>query len=267
MKRILEVARARGLELRLLLTLGGLAAIVWAFLSIGGEMAEGDTLSLDQQLMLALRSPGNPADPIGPPAFEEAMRDITALGGFTVLILVTVVATLAFLAHRRWMHAAVLAGTAILAQACSSFLKSFYGRPRPDLVPHGVDVYSASFPSGHAMLSAATYLTLAVLVAHLEVTRRSKVLVFGLAVLLLTAVGFSRVYLGVHWPSDVVGGWCAGAAWALAAWLVLMRLPSDQPSAAASSAVSTTTPSSSAKATSPARQSTPPKASTSPTTP
>ncbi len=224
----------RGLELRFLLLLGGLAALVWGFLGVAEEMAEGETMRIDQHLMMLLRSHGDPADPIGPRAFEEAMRDITALGGFTVLTLVTIVATLAFLMHRRWMHAAVLAGTIVLAQASSSLLKSLYDRPRPDLVPHGVEVYSASFPSGHSMLSAATYLTLAALVAHLEVKRRSKALVFGVAILLLTTVGFSRVYMGVHWPSDVLAGWCAGAAWALAAWVVLMRLPDDQPRAAAS---------------------------------
>lgn len=222
------VSLLRRLELRLLLLLGGIAAAIWAFLSIGGEMAEGDTMAFDQQMLLGLRAPGDPTDPIGPPALEEAMRDITALGGFTVLSLVTVVATLAFALHRRWTHAAVMAGTAFLAQACSALLKSLYGRPRPDLVPHGVEVYSGSFPSGHSMLSAATYLTLAALIASLEVRRRSKALVFVLAILFMTAVGFSRVYMGVHWPSDVLAGWCAGAAWALAAWVVLMHLPAGQ---------------------------------------
>ncbi len=213
----------RRLELRLLVLLGGLAALVWGFLAIGGEMAEGETLAFDRHLLLLLRTPGDPAEPIGPKAFEEAMRDVTALGGFTVLTLVTVVATLAFAMHRRWKHAAVMAGTALAAQACSSLLKAIYDRPRPDLVPHGVDVYSASFPSGHSMLSAATYLTLAALIANLEVKRRSKALVFVLAIVLMTAIGFSRVYMGVHWPSDVLAGWCAGSAWALAAWLLLVR--------------------------------------------
>jgi undecaprenyl-diphosphatase len=187
-------------------------------------MAEGETRAFDRHLLLLLRAPGDPSDPIGPRAFEEAMRDVTALGGFTVLTLVTVVATLAFLLHRKWSHAAVMAGTALAAQTCSSLLKNLYDRPRPDLAPHAVYVYSSSFPSGHSMLSAAIYLTLAALVANLEVKRRSKALVFGLAILLMAAIGFSRVYMGVHWPSDVLAGWCAGAAWALAAWVLLIRL-------------------------------------------
>ena len=225
MKRLLNGERMlAGMELRLLLLLGGLAALVWGFLSIGGDMAEGDTLAFDRRLLLSLRVPGNPADPIGPRAFEEAMRDVTALGGFTVLTLVTIVATLAFAIHRRWKHAGVMAGTILLAQACSRLLKNAYDRPRPDVAPHLVEVYSGSFPSGHAMLWAATYLTLAALIAHLEVKRRAKVLVFALALLLMAAIGFSRVYLGVHWPSDVAAGWCVGAAWAIFAWLMLIRL-------------------------------------------
>jgi undecaprenyl-diphosphatase len=146
-----------------------------------------------------------------------------------VLTLVTVVATLAFAMHRRWRHAGVMAGTILLAQVSSRLLKNLYDRPRPDLAPHMVEVYSASFPSGHSMLSAATYLTLAALIAHLEVKRRAKVLVFVVALLLMAAIGFSRVYLGVHWPSDVAGGWCAGAACALAGWLALMRLQPRAP--------------------------------------
>ncbi len=230
MKRILSGEQLlAGVEVRFLVLLGGLAAMVWGFLSIGGEMAEGETLAFDQRLLLLLRVHGDPADPIGPRAFEEAMRDITALGGFTVLTLVTVVATVAFAMHRQWKHAGVMAGTIFLAQFSSRFLKNLYDRPRPDLAPHLVEVYSASFPSGHSMLSAATYLTLAALIAHLEVKRRARVLVFVLALLLMAAIGFSRVYLGVHWPSDVVAGWFAGSAWALAAWLVLIRLEARTP--------------------------------------
>lgn len=187
-------------------------------------MQEGETGTLDRQILLALRNPADPNDPIGPRTFEESMRDVTAIGGFTVLTLVTVVAVLAFLFHRRPRHAAVMAGTVILAQFCSEFLKQVYDRPRPDLVSHGSYVYSGSFPSGHSMLAAATYFTLAVLIASLEPRRATKVMTFVTAGLLVVGVGFSRVYLGVHWPTDVLGGWCLGAAWALLAWIVLIRL-------------------------------------------
>ena len=138
-----------------------------------------------------------------------------------VVTLVTVVGVLAFLFHEKRRHALVLAIGVTLAFLSSELTKTFYDRPRPDLVPHGAYVYSASFPSGHSTLSAATYLILAMLISSLETRRRTKALVFGLAGALLAAVGASRVYLGVHWPSDVLAGWCLGALWALAASFAL----------------------------------------------
>jgi undecaprenyl-diphosphatase len=214
----------RRLESRALLALLAGAGAVWAFLAVGGEVREGEPLAFDERILLALRTPGDPNEPLGPPNIQEVLRDITALGGFTVLTLVTVVATIAFLLHRKARHALVLVATVLSAQIGSDVLKELYGRPRPDLVPHGVYVYSASFPSGHSMLSATVYLTLAMLIASLEPRRGTKILVFATAVLVMTAVGISRVYLAVHWPSDVLAGWCAGAVWALVAWAALWRL-------------------------------------------
>jgi undecaprenyl-diphosphatase len=219
----------RRIESRALVLVIGLAGALWGFFNLGSEMVEGDTLALDRRVLLALRNPANPNDPLGSRSFEEAMRDVTALGGFTVVTLVTVVAVAAFLIHGRKRHALVLAGTVLLAELSSDLAKTLYGRPRPDLVPHGSYVYSASFPSGHSTLSAATYLTLAVLVASLEPNRGTKAMVFVLAGVLVLAIGFSRVYLGVHWPSDVLAGWSLGAAWALAGWTVLRRIAPRAP--------------------------------------
>lgn len=213
----------RRIESRALLWVIGAAAALWCFFIVAGEVSEGETLGFDRRVLLALRNPLNPADPIGSRSFEEAMRDVTALGGVTVMILVTVVGVLAFLMQRRRWHAGILAATVLAADLSSEGLKNFYGRPRPDLVPHGAYVYSASFPSGHSTLSAATYLTLAMLIASLEPTRGTKTMVFIVAVVLVLSIGVSRVYLGVHWPSDVLAGWCLGAAWAFVAWTALMR--------------------------------------------
>ncbi|MDB5426843.1 MAG: putative phosphatidylglycerophosphatase [Phenylobacterium sp.] len=218
----------RRIESRALILVIGAAGGFWAFFNIASEMTEGETQAIDKRILLALRNPANPSEPIGSYSFQEAMRDVTALGGVTVMTLVTIVGVLAFLMHGRRWHAAILAGTVLLADISSEGLKNLYGRPRPALVPHGAYVYSASFPSGHSTLSAATFLTLATLIASLEPNRGTKIMVYVLAVLLVLGIGVSRVYLGVHWPSDVLAGWCLGAAWALAAWTVLSRCPGRQ---------------------------------------
>jgi undecaprenyl-diphosphatase len=214
----------RRLETRALLLWLGAAGAIWAFLKLAGEMTEGETNAFDSKILLALRRPGDLADPIGSRSVEESMRDITALGGVTFLTLLTVVATLALVFHGKWKRAAVFAGAVVAANISSEVLKQVYDRPRPSLVPHGSYVYSASFPSGHSTLAAATFLTLATVIASLEPRRSTKALTYVVAIALTIMVGFSRVYLGVHWPSDVLGGWCLGAAWALAAWIVLNRV-------------------------------------------
>ena len=214
----------RRFETQAILLFLAAATAVWTFLGIADEVAEGETHAIDERVVLFFRNPADLADPIGPRNIEEAVRDITALGGTPVIVLVMTVGVLAFGFHRRWRHAAVLAGAVVVGWIVSDGLKALYERPRPDLVAHGAYVYSASFPSGHSTLSATTYLTLAILIASLEPQRRTKALVWGLALALLFTVGFSRVYLGVHWPTDVLGGWCLGAAIAFVAWIVLRKI-------------------------------------------
>ncbi|MHB2169429.1 phosphatase PAP2 family protein [Alsobacter sp. R-9] len=200
------------------------AAGLFAFLRIAGEVREGETHAFDEAILRALRSPLDSADPIGPWWLESMMRDLTALGGTTVLTIMTlvVVAYLALAGKRgaAWLVVVSIGGGALL----SSLLKLGFDRPRPDLVAHLVDVRSLSFPSGHAMLSAVTYLTLGVLVARVSPRRRIKVYVVAVAVLLTLAIGASRVYLGVHWPTDVLAGWSIGATWAMACWLAAVFL-------------------------------------------
>lgn len=219
----------RRLETRALLLWLAAAAAIWAFLKLAGEMTEGETNALDSRILLSLRRPGDLADPIGSRSVEESMRDVTALGGVTFLTLLTVVATLALLIHGKWKRALVFAGTVMAANISSEVLKHIYDRPRPALVPHGSYVYSSSFPSGHSTLAAATFLTLATIIASLEPHRSTKALTYVVAIVLTVMIGFSRVYLGVHWPSDVLGGWSLGAAWALLAWIILNRVTRTEP--------------------------------------
>lgn len=211
-------------EARVLIGLALATGALWTFLNLAEEMAEGEIDAVDRRLILMLRNPADPSDPIGSPNVEEAVRDVTALGGTTLVVVITLVSVLAFLFHNKRVHALVMAGAVLAAWASSDLSKMLYGRPRPDLVPHEAYVYSASFPSGHSTMSTAAFLTLAMLIASLEPRRRSKALAYVLAALVVVGVGFSRVYLGVHWPSDVLGGWCLGALWALVGWIVLRAL-------------------------------------------
>lgn len=197
-----------------------LAAAASAFIALLDEVSEGDTRAIDEAIILAFRVPGDPADPIGAPWFEEAMRDITALGSAPALV-IAVLAVYGFLAlAKAWRPAIFILVASGGGLIVSSLLKYTIDRPRPDLVPHGNLIYTSSFPSGHSMMSAVVYFTLAALVTRLIERRRLKGYALGVALILTLLVGVSRIYLGVHWPSDVLAGWAAGAAWALGCWLI-----------------------------------------------
>ncbi len=213
-----------GHDFATLVSLLVLLAAVWGFVELADEVFEGETGGFDRWLILALRNPADLTDPLGPAWLKELGRDFTALGGIGVLTLLTLAAA-GFLLLRRKGHAALLLLAAVGGGiALSTLMKYGFARPRPDLVPHGSQIYTSSFPSGHSMMSAVTYLTLGALLARAEANRRIKAYLLILAVLLTFSVGLSRVYLGVHWPTDVLAGWTAGAAWALACWLAARRL-------------------------------------------
>jgi undecaprenyl-diphosphatase len=171
-------------------------------------------------VLLFFREAGNPADPIGPPWVEDAMRDLTAMGGVTVLGLFVMAVSGYVLLRRQyhafWLMLAAIGGGLVL----NLVLKSWIARPRPALVPHLSYVNTASFPSGHSMLSAVVYLTLAALLARLLVPVRLKLYIIMIAVLFSFLVGLSRIYLGVHYPTDVLAGWTLGLLWAVVCWLV-----------------------------------------------
>ena len=213
-------AREAGTLAALLLAAGG----VWLFLELADDVLEGDTTTVDEQLLLMLRAPTDSSDPLGPPWVEDLARDITGVGGAAVLTLLTA-ASAGFLALQRKRHLALYVLAAVASGALvSTLLKMGFDRPRPGLVPHGQIVYTSSFPSGHSMLSAVAFLTLGALLASSQTNLRLRVYLISLAVFLTVIVGVSRVYLGVHWPTDVLAGWTAGAAWALLCWALAEKL-------------------------------------------
>ena len=220
-RRTLALARA---ELAIVATLFIVAGGLWSFISIADEVNEKETEAFDNAVMLALRNPADLADPIGPPWLEGVMRDVTALGSQFVLVFVTL-SVVGFLLLVRKRGAALLVFGSVLGGAIlGDLLKLAFERPRPDLVPHGTLVLTASFPSNHAMLSAVTYLTLGALLARFHEKRTAKIYFLALAAILTALVGISRVYLGVHWPTDVLAGWSVGAAWAMGVWLIALWL-------------------------------------------
>ena len=207
-------------ELTMLISLVLVAGGIWGFAELADEVMEGKTHALDEALLLAMRNPDNLSDLLGPKWLEETGRDFTALGGVGVLMLLTL-AVAGFLVLDRKFHAALFLAVSVFGgSALSAVLKQGFDRPRPDLVPHVSYVYTASFPSGHSMMAAVTYLTLGALLARMHSRRRVKAYFILLAMGLSFLVGVSRVYMGVHWPTDVLAGWTAGAVWALLCWLV-----------------------------------------------
>ncbi len=203
-----------GHELGILVLLFAIAAGVWAFATLASEVKDGETDSFDRRVLLAMRRPGDLA-PIGSPAFQEAVRDVSALGGVTLLSLVTAIAV-GFLVLDGKSHMAVFAVASVTGGTiAAALLKEFFQRPRPEIVPHIAYAANSSFPSGHSMMSAVTYLTLGALLARSQERKRLKAYFLLLAAFLSCLVGLSRVYLGVHWPTDVLAGWMAGAVWAM----------------------------------------------------
>jgi undecaprenyl-diphosphatase len=211
-------------ELPLLVLPGIAAAALWGFVALVDEVLEGEIHDIDGRLLLSLRNPQDASDPLGPPWFEELMRDITAFGGTGPLAFITLAGMIYLLLRRRLRTALFLFAAISGGQLLSSLLKLGFDLPRPDLVPHGMTVYSASFPSGHAMMTAIVYLTLAALLARSESRHRLKAFLLLLAAAVTLMVGLSRVYLGVHWPSDVLGGWMIGSAWAAGCWTLAVLL-------------------------------------------
>ncbi|QWW70080.1 phosphatase PAP2 family protein [Rhizobium sp. WYJ-E13] len=206
-----------------LITFACLAGGLFLLQQLTSEVLEGETQGFDQTILLWLRQPGDLGQPIGPSWLVHAMGDITSLGGVTVLAILTLLATVYLLLDRRTTIAVFLFLSVFSGWLASTGLKIIVARARPDVVPHLVDVNDFSFPSGHAMVSAVTYLTLGALLARTQGFRATRIFVMGAGIFLAVIIGLSRIYLGVHYPTDVLAGWVAGALWALLCWLVSKR--------------------------------------------
>jgi undecaprenyl-diphosphatase len=225
----LQVIQGRRREISLILAFAIVAALTWAFIGLAEEVFEGDTEHFDRMVAAAMQGGGQGYDPIGPDWLEEFARDVTALGSYAFLGFLTLGIVGYFLLTDRRAYAVLVAVSAVGGLVISNLLKTGFDRARPD-IPTSVKVFTASFPSGHAMLSAVIFLTLGALLAQGSRDTRVKAYVAALAIILTVAVGTSRVYLGVHYATDVLAGWCVGSAWALLCWSVAQWLqPRERP--------------------------------------
>lgn len=200
------------------------AIFLWGFVEIAEEVVEGDSQAYDRALLEWLREADDLSDPLGPAWLEESVRDITALGGGAVLTLITVVVIGFLLLERKPRTIAFLVLAVLGGLMLSLLLKELFDRPRPDFLPHGQSVYTQSFPSGHSMNAAVVYLTLASILARTQKAGAIKLYVVAMSIVVTVLVGLSRLYLGVHWPTDVLAGWTAGGAWATACYLYFHHL-------------------------------------------
>lgn len=200
-------------------------ALGFAALAVGITLIVGFAIArypfgFDRSILLSFRDAGDLSRPIGPDGLRLAMIDFTALGGRTVLTTIVAIAIGLLVIRRLWLTAGLVLAATLIGSILSAQAKLLFNRPRPELVDHLVDVRGLSFPSGHATNSAIIYLTLALLITQVVPGRSTRRYIIAVAVFLTGIVGISRVYLGVHWPSDVLAGWSIGTCWALAWWFL-----------------------------------------------
>lgn len=190
----------------------GIAVVLLIGLAIGHW-----PFAFDRAIIVGLRDWG------GPSWLPKVAADVTALGGGVILTIVVLLATGLLAVQRLWLSAAATLAASISGGLVVSLVKSEVARPRPDLVDHLVQVSNMSFPSGHSANSAIVYLTLAGLASQVTVSAAARRYILVMAIIMVGAIGCSRVYLGVHWPSDVLAGWSFGTLWALGWWLATAR--------------------------------------------
>jgi undecaprenyl-diphosphatase len=208
------LSRLRAPDLEIVIAALAVMALLFSFVQLGGAVSAGG-ISIDDRILLAMREPGDPARGLGGDVLAGMVRDLTALGSGTV----TGLFAFAFVGYLLMVgrpRAALFVVVAVLgAWALNTALKELFARERPTVVTHLITANEPSFPSGHTMIATTFYPTMAELLGRLGPQRRVRLYLMAIAIVLALLIGLSRIYLGVHYPSDVLGGLCAGLGWAL----------------------------------------------------
>lgn len=202
----------------MLLSAGALGVLIWAFVGITDEVVEGESHFADRLMLRMLRNPEDSSRPLGPRWLEHAAIDWTALGSAPVLTLLVASVVGFMMLTRRFGSAALVLSATVGGSLLVTIMKRGFSRPRPDIVPELTEHLNYSFPSGHAATAAVVYLTLAAIICPVLTRRRDRVYILGVATFITALVGLTRIYLGVHYPTDVAAGWCVGGAWAILCW-------------------------------------------------
>ena len=193
---------------------------LFLFVEITDAVIDGDTQSFDNKILLLLRDVDDPSKALGPERLEYAVRDITALGSFTIVTLITLSVIIFLLLKKEYRSIIYVISSVVGGALIVQILKMFFARERPDVVTHLVSEITMSFPSGHTAISAVVYLSLAVLAFRVEKHHTTRLFIISTALFITFIVGLSRIYLGVHYPTDVLAGWTLGLFWALFCWFV-----------------------------------------------
>jgi undecaprenyl-diphosphatase len=221
-KKLLKNYSSR--EIKILVNLFILVTALLLFTLVAREVVSGSTKEFDEIVLNYLRDNGTAKLPIGPRWFTGWMIDITSLGGATIIFLITSAVVFYFLIQKQYEFMWLVLIATIGGVFLSFGLKELFARERPPLIYHLLKVKSMSFPSGHAMMSSIFYLTQAALFAKAQSNKNLKAYTLLIAIVLVFLIGVSRIYLGVHYPTDVLAGWSIGLAWASLCWLAATYL-------------------------------------------
>ncbi len=197
---------------------------LWSFLGLSDLVERGRIQKFDEWVLSSVRHFDDPTQLRGPDWMKDFMRDITALGGLPILTLITLGVIGYLILQKSYRSLWLVLIATVSGFLMSLMLKFYFIRTRPDIVPHLMTETTPSFPSGHSMMSAVVYLTLAALLTRLEVSNKVRMYTISLAILVVFLIGISRVFLGVHYPTDILGGWTFGLGWAMLCWYLARYL-------------------------------------------